>query len=64
MKRAKRKCQHGIKTIAIPLDLHSFITRVGVKEGLNNYEVVRKMANVYAPLFCPELVKHLSNGNV
>jgi hypothetical protein len=57
-----RKCQDGIKTIRIPVHLHSFITKAGKKWGLNNYEVIERMAKHYAPLFCPELDKFLSKA--
>jgi hypothetical protein len=59
MKKAKRKCQNGTKTIVVPVHLHEFITRAGERFGLNNYEVIERMAKSYAPLFCPELLKVL-----
>jgi predicted metallopeptidase len=57
MKKAKRKCQNGTKTIVVPVHLHTFVSRVGEKLGLNNYEVIERMAQSFAPLFCPELLK-------
>lgn len=59
MKKQKRKCKNGSKTIVVPVHLHAFITKTGEKFGLNNYEVVEKMAQSYAPLFCPELLRLL-----
>jgi hypothetical protein len=58
----KRKCKDGIKVVRIPIHLHEFITKAGTKLGLNNYEVIERMALNYAPLFCPELAKILSKG--
>ena len=59
MKKGKRKCKNGSKTIVVPVHLHTFIVKAGEKFGLTNYEVVEKMAQNYAPLFCPELLKLL-----
>lgn len=61
MTKGKRKCKNGRATISVPLNLHKFITKAGEKAGLSNYELVHKMAQAYAPLFCPELLKYLSN---
>lgn len=58
----KRKCKDGIKVIRVPVHLHEFITKLGTKTGLNNYEVIERMALHYAPLFCPELAKILSGS--
>jgi hypothetical protein len=59
MKKQKRKCKNGSKTVVVPVHLHAFITRAGEKLGLNNYEVIERMAQNYAPLFCPDLLKLL-----
>jgi hypothetical protein len=59
MKKQKRKCKNGSKTIVVPVHLHTFISRAGEKFGLNNYEVIDRMAQNFAPLFCPELLKLL-----
>lgn len=59
MKKTKRKCKNGTTTIAVPVELHRFIVKAGEKAGLSNYELVHKMAQTYAPLFCPELCKYL-----
>jgi hypothetical protein len=60
--RLRRKCKNGVTTIRVPLHLHAFIVRAGEKMGLNNYELVEKMAQHFAPLFCPELTKFLNSG--
>jgi hypothetical protein len=59
--KGKRKCQQGITTIRVPIHLHKVITKSGEKLGLNNYEVIQKMADTFIPLFCPELTRFLGN---
>lgn len=60
-RRGKRKCQNGISTIRVPVELHRFITKVGEKLELNNYEVIERMAQHFAPFFCPELTIFLNS---
>lgn len=63
MKQVKRKCKDGATTVRIPIRLHTFIVKLGAKEGLNNYEVIEKMAQHYAVSFCPNLAVWLNNSN-
>jgi hypothetical protein len=58
--KGKRKCQCGTKNIRVPIELHRFISKAGQKLGLNNYELIDRMAQHFAPLFCPELAKLIS----
>lgn len=59
--KGKRKCKNGISTIRVPVELHKFITKLGEKLELNNYEVIEHMARHFAPLFCPELARFLDS---